>query len=77
MTKNMASDHVGAGAPVYLAATMEFVAAEVIVLAGITARDNKKTHTTPTISSWPSTVRNWTSFLAGLAIAQGGVLPNI
>ena len=71
-------DRIGAGAPVYLAAVMEYLAAEILELAGNAARDNKKTRIIP--RHLQLAVRNGeelNKLVAGVTIAQGGVLPNI
>ena len=72
------ASRIGAGAPVYLAAVMEYLAAEVLELAGNASRDNKKTRIIP--RHIQLAVRNdeeLSKLLANTTIANGGVLPNI
>ena len=69
---------MGAGAPVYLAAVLEYLAAEVLELAGNAAKDNKKTRINP--RHILLAIRNdeeLNKLMANTTIADGGVLPNI
>merc|ERR1712168_399820 len=69
---------IGAGAPVYVAAVLEYLCAELLELAGNAARDNKRQRIVP--RHIQLAVRNdeeLNKLMSGVTIASGGVLPNI
>lgn len=78
LRKGHYANRIGSGAPVYLAAVLEYLSAEILELAGNAARDNKKHRIIP--RHLQLAVRNdeeLNKLLSGVTIASGGVLPNI
>lgn len=78
LRKGNYAQRIGSGAPVYLTAVLEYLAAEILELAGNAARDNKKTRIIP--RHLQLAIRNddeLNRLLGNVTIAQGGVLPNI
>ncbi|KAH7982343.1 histone H2A-beta, sperm [Rhipicephalus sanguineus] len=78
LKKGNYAERVSAGAPVYLAGVLEYLAAEVIELAGNAARDNQKSRISP--RHLQLAIRNdeeLGKLLADVTISQGGVIPQI
>ena len=78
MRKQNLAPRLAAGAPVYLAAVLEYLCAEILELAGNAARDNKRMRIIP--RHVQLAVRNdeeLNKLLGDVTIAAGGVLPNI
>ena len=78
MRKQRVAARLGAGAPVYMAAVMEYLAAEILELAGNAARDNKRSRIVPRhIQLAVRSDEEVNKLLGNVTIAGGGVLPNI
>ena len=69
---------VGAGAPVYMAAVLEYLTAELLELSGNAAKDNKKTRIIPRhIQLAVKNDEELNKFVGRATISAGGVMPNI
>mmetsp|Transcript_101982 Transcript_101982/g.124794 ORF Transcript_101982/g.124794 Transcript_101982/m.124794 type:complete len:133 (-) Transcript_101982:138-536(-) len=78
LKKGNYAQRVGGATPVYVAAVLEYIVAEVLELAGNAAKDNKKLRIVP--RHIQLAVRNddeLNQFFGNAIIASGGVLPNI
>ena len=72
------AQRIGSGAPVYLAAVLEYLIAEIIELAGNAAKEQKKQRIVP--RHIQLAIRNdeeLNRFVGGVTIASGGVMPHI
>ena len=78
LRKARVAPRIGAGAPVYVGAVLEYLTAEILELAGNAAKDNKKSRIVP--RHIQLAVRNdeeLNKLMGGVTIAAGGVLPNV
>ncbi|XP_057425854.1 histone H2A-like [Lotus japonicus] len=78
LKKGRYAKRVGTGAPVYMAAVLEYLTAEVLELSGNAALDNKKKRISP--RHILLAIRNdgeLGKLLDGVTIAHGGVVPKI
>lgn len=78
LRKGNYAQRIGSGAPVYLAAVLEYLTAEILELAGNAANEYKKKTISP--RHLQLAVRNdeeLNKLLKNVTIASGGVLPHI
>ncbi|XP_058831060.1 histone H2A, sperm-like [Topomyia yanbarensis] len=78
LKKGSYADRIGVGASIYMAAALEYLAAEILELSGNAAKDNKKSRIVP--RHIQLAVRNddeLSVLLKEVTISEGGVLPNI
>lgn len=69
---------IGAGAPVFLAAVLEYVTAELMELAANAAKENKKSRITPrTIQLAVANDNELGGLFQNVTLASGGVVPNL
>ena len=78
MKKGRFSQRIGGGAPVYMAAVLEYLCAELLELAGNAAKDHKKNRIVPRhICLAVKNDEEFNKYIGNATIAAGGVVPNI
>ena len=78
LKKGRYAKRVGAGGPVYMAAVLEYLVAELLELSGNAAKDNKKNRIVP--RHIQLAIKNdveLNNFLGKATISAGGVMPNV
>ena len=78
LKKGRYAERIGTGAAVYMASVLEYLVAEVLELAGSSARDNKKKRIKPRhIQLGIRNDSELNELLSHVTIAEGGVLQHI
>ena len=78
LRKGRYAKRIGAGAPVYMAAVLEYLVAELLELSGNAAKDNKKNRIIPRhIQLAIKNDEELNRFLGRATISAGGVMPNV
>ncbi|XP_026483731.1 histone H2A, sperm-like [Vanessa tameamea] len=78
LKKGNYAPRIGGGAPVYLAAALEYLSAEILELAAEVAKENNKSRVIPRhILFAIKNDEELNRMLSGVTISQGGVLPAI
>ena len=78
LRKGRFAKRIGVGAPVYMAAVLEYLCAELLELSGNAAKDNKKNRINPRhIQLAIKNDEELNRFLGKATISAGGVMPNI
>ena len=77
MRQGRVAKRIGGGAPVYMAAVLEYLCAEILELAGNAARDKKSRIVPRHIQLAVRNDEELNKLMGGVTIAAGGVLPNI
>ena len=78
LKKGRFAKRIGGGAPVYMAAVLEYLCAELLELSGNACRDNKKNRIVPRhIQLAVKNDEELNKYLGRATIAAGGVMPNV